>query len=204
MAVPWLVVGLSLGSALAFAASTNLKHSSAAELPSVHRFRAGTVARFVTATLSHRLWLAGIMADGIGLSLQVIALHLGALAVVQPLLISGMLFALLLRRRRGRPVTTHEVRWALVLTGCLVAFLFLAGTNPVDSKSVLVTKITSSSQGERLEWNTTPGLMFQVQTSTDFKTWSDVGSPRFAADNTDSIPITGEAGSTFFRILRVR
>jgi hypothetical protein len=130
MAVPWLVVGLSLGSALAFAASTNLKHSSAAELPSVHRFRAGTVARFVTATLSHRLWLAGIVADGIGLSLQVVALHLGALAMVQPLLISGLLVALLLRRRRGRRVTTHEVRWALVLTGCLIAFLFLAGANP--------------------------------------------------------------------------
>src|SRR6185437_12204618 len=130
MAVPGLVVGLSLGSALAFAASTNLKHSSAAELPDVHRFRAGAVARFAAATLSHRLWLAGILTDGIGLSLQVLALHLGALAVVQPLLISGLLFALLLRRRQGRPVTAHEVRWALVLTGCLVAFLFLVGTNP--------------------------------------------------------------------------
>ena len=130
MAVPWPVVGLSLGSALAFAASTNLKHSSAAEMPDVHRFRAGAVARFVAATLSHRLWLAGIVTDGIGLSLQVLALHLGALAVVQPLLISGLLFALLLRRRQGRRVTGHEVRWALVLTGCLVAFLFLVGTNP--------------------------------------------------------------------------
>jgi drug/metabolite transporter (DMT)-like permease len=133
MAVPWLVVGLSLGSALAFAASTNLKHSSAAELPDVHRFRAGAVARFAAAMLSHRLWLAGIVTDGIGLTLQVFALHLGALAVVQPLLISGLLFALVLRRRRGRRVTAHEVRWALVLTGCLVAFLFLVGTNPAGS-----------------------------------------------------------------------
>lgn len=130
MAVPWLVVGLSLGSALAFAASTNLKHSSAGEVPDVAKFRAGSVARFVGATLSHRLWLAGIVTDAIGLSLQVVALHLGDLAVVQPLLISGLLFALLLRRRQGRPVTAHEVRWALVLTGCLVGFLFLTGTNP--------------------------------------------------------------------------
>ncbi|MGI8666695.1 MAG: DMT family transporter [Jatrophihabitans sp.] len=130
MAVSWLVVGLSLGSALAFAASTNLKHSSAGEVPSVQRLRAGALARFVAATLSHRLWLAGIVTDVIGLSLQVLALHLGDLAVVQPLLISGLLFALLLRRRQGRPVTTHEVRWALVLTGCLIAFLFLAGANP--------------------------------------------------------------------------
>ncbi|MDQ2838921.1 MAG: DMT family transporter, partial [Actinomycetota bacterium] len=130
MAVPWLVVGLSLGSALAFAASTNLKHSSAAEVPEVHGFKVGALARFVGATLRHRLWLAGIVTDVIGLSLQVVALHLGDLAVVQPLLISGLLFALLLRRRQGRPVTGHEIRWALVLASCLIAFLFLAGANP--------------------------------------------------------------------------
>jgi drug/metabolite transporter (DMT)-like permease len=130
MSVHWLVVVLSLGSALAFAVSTNLKHSSAAQVPHVSRLRIGLLARFVTATLSHRLWLAGTVADGIGLGLQVLALHLGALAVVQPLLISGLLFSLLLRRRQGRPVTGAEVRWALVLTACLIGFLSLAGTDP--------------------------------------------------------------------------
>ncbi|MDQ1742294.1 MAG: hypothetical protein QOE23_633 [Pseudonocardiales bacterium] len=130
MPVHWLVIVLSLGSALAFAISTNLKHSSAAQVPDVSLLRPGAVARFVAATLSHRLWLAGIVTDAIGLSLQVLALHLGALAVVQPLLISGLLFSLLLRRRQGRPVTGAEVRWALVLTGCLIGFLALAGTNP--------------------------------------------------------------------------
>jgi len=130
MSVHWLVVVLSLGSALAFAVSTNLKHSSATQVPDVSRLRIGAVARFVAATLSHRLWLAGIVTDAIGLSLQVLALHLGALAVVQPLLISGLLFSLLLRRRQGRPVTGAEVRWALVLTGCLIGFLSLMGANP--------------------------------------------------------------------------
>jgi hypothetical protein len=130
MSVHWLVVVLSLGSAFAFAISTNLKHSSAALVPHVSRLHPDAVARFVTATLSHRLWLAGIVTDAIGLSLQVIALHLGALAVVQPLLISGLLFSLLLRRRQGRPVTGAEVRWALVLTGCLIGFLSLVGSNP--------------------------------------------------------------------------
>ena len=130
MAVPWVVVALSLGSALSFAASTNLKHSSAGEMPEVRKFRAGTLARFIGATLRHRLWLAGTLTDVIGLALQVVALHFGDLAVVQPLLISGLLFALALRRRQGRRITAHEVRWALVLTSCLVMFLFLAGTNP--------------------------------------------------------------------------
>jgi drug/metabolite transporter (DMT)-like permease len=130
VAVPWLVVGLSLGSALSFAVSTNLKHSSAGEMPEVPQIRAGALGRFVAAALHHRLWLAGTVTDLIGLSLQVLALHFGDLAVVQPLLVSGLLFALLLRRRQGRRVTGHEVRWALVLTGCLIAFLFLAGTQP--------------------------------------------------------------------------
>lgn len=130
MAVSWLVVLLSLGSALSFAASTNLKHSSAGEMPEVPRLRAGTLARFAVATLRHRLWLAGTLTDVVGLSLQVVALHYGDLAVVQPLLISGLLFALALRRRQGRPITGHEIRWALVLTACLVGFLFLAGANP--------------------------------------------------------------------------
>lgn len=130
MSVHWHVVVLSLGSALAFAISTNLKHSSAAQVPDISLLRVGAVARFVAATLSHRLWLAGVLADGVGLSLQVLALHLGALAVVQPLLISGLLFSLLLRRRQGRRVSGAEVRWALVLTGCLIGFLSLAGTNP--------------------------------------------------------------------------
>ncbi len=130
MSVHWHVVLLSLGSALAFAISTNLKHSSAAQVPDVSLLRVGAVARFITATLSHRLWLAGVFADAVGVSLQVLALHLGALAVVQPLLISGLLFSLLLRRRQGRPVSGAEVPWALVLTGCLIGFLSLVGTNP--------------------------------------------------------------------------
>jgi hypothetical protein len=81
---------------------------------------------------------------------------------------------------------------------------FLAGTNPIDAKSVLVTRITSSSQGQRLEWNTRAGLMFQVQTSTDFKTWSDLGSPRFAAGDTDSIPVSGNTEASFYRVVRMR
>jgi len=70
VAVPWLVVGLSLGSALSFAVSTNLKHSSAGEMPEVPRLRAGMLARFVAATLRHQLWLAGLLTDLVGLSLQ--------------------------------------------------------------------------------------------------------------------------------------
>ena len=63
-----------------------------------------------------------------GLSLQVAALHLGALAVVQPLMISGLLFALILRQRTLHHTSHREIGWAVLVTLCLAGFLLLAGT----------------------------------------------------------------------------
>jgi len=97
----WVVVVVTLASALAFSVSSSLKHASAGQVPDAQDLGARSLGRFVRATLAHPLWLGGIGADVVGLSLQVIALHLGALGVVQPLLISGLLFALLLRSRSG-------------------------------------------------------------------------------------------------------
>lgn len=122
-----LVIGLSLSAALAFAASSSLKHVSAGAAPDAQDFGAGTLARFVRATVTHRLWLAGIACDAIALVLQVLALHFGALAVVQPLLIAGLVFALVFRRLRDRShVTGRQLAWALLLCAALAAFVALA------------------------------------------------------------------------------
>jgi drug/metabolite transporter (DMT)-like permease len=127
MRVDWVVIALSLCSAFAFAVSTTLKHVSATQVPEVYELRAGVLGRFVQATLSHPLWLIGIAADAIGLTLQILALHFGALAVVQPLLVSGLLFSLLMRRRERWHLSSHELLWAFVLTVCLVGLLSLSG-----------------------------------------------------------------------------
>jgi len=124
----WLVVGVSLASALAFAVSSSLKHVSAGQVPDAQDLGARSLGRFVRATLAHPLWLGGIGADVVGLSLQVLALHLGALAVVQPLLISGLLFALLLRSHSGQAVSRREIGWAVLVAVALVGFLLVAGT----------------------------------------------------------------------------
>lgn len=124
----WVVVVLAVSSAFAFAVSTSLKHVSAGQVPDAQDLHPRKLARFVRATLSHRLWLGGIGADVVGLSLQVVALHLGALAVVQPLLITGLLFALALRQRYQRRINHREIVWAIVLTLALAGFLLLAGT----------------------------------------------------------------------------
>jgi hypothetical protein len=96
----WLVVTASLGSAFGFAASTSLKHVSAGQVPDAQGFRRPCQpARFARATVAHPLWLLAIGCDVLGLALQLIALHVGSLSVVQPLLITGLLFALILRPR---------------------------------------------------------------------------------------------------------
>jgi drug/metabolite transporter (DMT)-like permease len=125
------VIAVSLASAFTFAISTSLKHASASQLAKRDNSRIGGWRRFARATLTHPLWLGAIAADAIGFSLQVIALHLGALALVQPLLISGLLFALILRQRSGHEASRREILWGIVLTGALGAFLLVAGvSNP--------------------------------------------------------------------------
>jgi hypothetical protein len=48
-------------------------------------------------------------------------------------------------------------------------------------------KLEPSSQGLFLNWNTEPGLIYQIQTSTDLKNWTELGTPRFASGAIDSI-----------------
>ncbi len=125
----WLVVVISLGAAAAFALSTSLKYRSARTTPDAQDLAPRSIGRFIRATLSHPLWLGGIAADALGLGLQVIALHIGALAVVQPLLISALLFALPLNRRiSGRRASGRELGWATLVALALAGFLALAGT----------------------------------------------------------------------------
>jgi hypothetical protein len=130
----WLVVTVSLSSAFAFAVSTALKHASAGQVPDAQDLHPGNLARFVRATLAHPLWLGGIVADLLGLALQITALHIGALAIVQPLLLTGLLFALLLRQRFEHNITRREIGWAVALTVTLACFLLVAGTgNPLPA-----------------------------------------------------------------------
>lgn len=124
-----LVVLVSLCSAAAFAVATSLKHRSAGGTPDAQDLAPRKVGRLVRASLAHPLWLGGIGADVLGLTLQVIALHIGALAVVQPLLIAALLFSLPLNHRiSGRRISRQELTWAGVVASALGAFLVLAGT----------------------------------------------------------------------------
>jgi hypothetical protein len=81
---------------------------------------------------------------------------------------------------------------------------FLQGTNPKDASSALRYQLRPTAQGVFLDWNTQPGLMYQVQVSSLVGgSWVDLGGPRFAAGTNDSMYVGG-SNSGFYRIGRVR
>lgn len=122
------VVALSLGSAAFFSLATALKHRSAGDTPRLHRFGIRELAGFALATLRHPLWLGGILADVGGLVLQVIALHVGALAVVQLILVSAVLFSLVVAHWiAGTTITRRELVLGLVLVLSVAGFLLASG-----------------------------------------------------------------------------
>ncbi|MEO5831947.1 MAG: DMT family transporter [Nakamurella sp.] len=128
----WVVVCLSLLAALVFAVSTSLKHVSAGQVPDAQNMHPRNVFRFIRATVSHRLWLAGIACDAVGLALQILALHLGALSVVQPLMLTSLVFALVIRGWfEHRHIGRRRSAWALILTIGLGCFVLLAAPSTV-------------------------------------------------------------------------
>ena len=81
--------------------------------------------------------------------------------------------------------------------------VFLSGGDPYDSTTWLTTSLTKTGQGFYVSWNTQPGATYQVQVSTNFGSWNNVGSPRFAAGTTDSIYVGG--GSVgYYRVMLMR
>jgi hypothetical protein len=79
---------------------------------------------------------------------------------------------------------------------------FLSGTDPRDPRSVLKQKLQMTRQGMFLSWNTQPGCIYRVQTSTSLGAWTNLDVPRFAAGTTDSLYVGG-GGSGYYRIVRL-
>lgn len=121
------IVAASLGSTAFFALATALKHRSAGHAPRVSRFTPAQLGAFVVATARHPLWLAGLLADAGGLVLQVLALRLGPLSVVQPLLVSAVLFSLLISHWvAGTRVSKREIGLGLLLVVAVGGFLLVS------------------------------------------------------------------------------
>lgn len=87
--------------------------------------------RLITTLLRRPMWLLGLVATVVALVLQLVALAYGAIAVVQPLLVTGVVFAAafssLMSRRRPDPLI---LLGALCCAAGLAAFLLLARPVP--------------------------------------------------------------------------
>jgi len=88
-------------------------------------------------------------------------------------------------------------------SGPSVSQIFLSGGNPLDPSTWLQTSLMQTSQGLFLSWNTQPGGIYQVQATTNFTTWNNLGQPRFSAGNADSIYVGGSSVG-YYRVVLLR
>src|SRR3954469_9980867 len=90
--------------------------------------------------LRRRLWWFGTAAAVAGYVFQALALANGSPLVVQPILVSALLFALPLSARLAhRRVTRGEWAWAVLLTVALAVFVVLARARPGDYEASVST-----------------------------------------------------------------
>ena len=93
-----------------------------------------------------------------------------------------------------------NVNAPIVSGGPSVYQVFISGGNPLNPGTWLRTALASTPQGLFLSWNTQPGFTYQVQTTTNFGAWSNLGAPRFAAGASDAIFVGGSAAG-YYRVL---
>jgi len=96
-----------------------------------------------------------------------------------------------------------NVNAPLAAGGPTLRQVFLSGGDPLDPTTWLRNTLTSTSEGMFLSWNTQAGATYQVQSSPDLVTWTNLGAARFAAGTSDSIFVGGGAAG-YYRILLLR
>jgi drug/metabolite transporter (DMT)-like permease len=112
-------VALALTAAFFFALGLVLQEKAASEQPPE-----SVGVGFLTRLARQPVWLLGLCAQGVGFVAQAIALGIGRMVVVQPLLVASIVFALPLGRViEKRRVQRAEVIGAALVTGGLAVLL---------------------------------------------------------------------------------
>jgi drug/metabolite transporter (DMT)-like permease len=118
-----LVVPLALVAAACSALGIVIRQRATMEVPQEQ----GVSTTMLTTLLRKPMWWAGAAAAVGGYGFQALALAYGSLLLVQPLLVSSLLFALPISARfAGQRVTRTEWAWALLLTVGLAIFVVVA------------------------------------------------------------------------------
>jgi hypothetical protein len=117
-----VTIVFALAAALVNAVHLMSQHAASVEVSGTHRGWA-----LLSVLLRQPLWLLGWLAAAGGFIFQAIALHSGQLSIVQPLLVTELVFALVIRRFWVRQHIAKRAWTAAVITcGALAAFLATA------------------------------------------------------------------------------
>jgi hypothetical protein len=134
---PLIAVVTALAGALVFGVSSVAEHRGTQR---VER-RAALSPRLLLDLVRQPLWLLSIGGTLVGFALQVIALRYGALALVEPILVCGLIIAVftsqVLRRHRDRVVVAGVVACAAGVAGFLVIARPSGGQPSLSLVSVL-------------------------------------------------------------------
>jgi drug/metabolite transporter (DMT)-like permease len=119
-----ITVTFALAAALANGVHLMTQHAVSIEASNQHRGWA-----LVTHLFRQPLWLLGWVAAAGGFAFQAVALHSGQLSIVQPLLVTELVFVLVIRRYW---VHQHVARsaWTAALLTCAALAVFLTVAQP--------------------------------------------------------------------------
>jgi drug/metabolite transporter (DMT)-like permease len=126
----------AVSAAALFAVAAALQHRSAGLVTAAGQGAGAAPAGFVSGTLRNPLWIVGSVAGLAGLGLHALALRSGPLTLIQPLLVTGVIFALPLRQvlEHHRP-RRAELGWAAALALSLAGFLVIATPAGVSARA---------------------------------------------------------------------
>jgi drug/metabolite transporter (DMT)-like permease len=120
-------VAFALLSACAVAFSTSLQHQAAELAPSSVEGTWGLLRHLVRRPL----WVVGQLLGTIAFILHALALHNGPIALVQPLVVSGIVLAVVVRAAMSRQLPTPREMGAVVLAAAgLAVFLVVSDPSP--------------------------------------------------------------------------
>lgn len=120
-----LAIGCALSAALLYAVASVLQQRAAGRAPDEHALR----LRLLTRLMRRPSWTLGVAADVAAYVLQFVALGHGSLVLVQPLLVSGLLFALPLGAWLAHSRLTVR-DWLAAAATCIGLAVFLEVSNP--------------------------------------------------------------------------
>lgn len=182
-----LAVVLSLVAAVCFGTASVLQHHGANQV----RRRFPLNPGLLIDVARQRLWLLGVVAEVAGVALHMVAVNMGALSLVQPLLTVGLVVALPLQAVLGHPVSRRALLAAAMTVAGLGVFLVVQPTvESRDPQSItdwlpglvlvlvvagvaLSVALTRRDRVRSLGLGTAAGCLFALSAAL-VKTWGEI------------------------------